>query len=172
MSDQTARTLTLEQLTDLRHKTEIVSKFLQEQLQAHLETLRPVLALDRVFGRYAGGRTDTPMADRVFAELQQVALNFMVNAEQAVLECTPPRHITIKLTGGNGRARLEVRDNGNGVPPENEAKLFQPFFTTKPVGQGTGLGLSLCHGIVESHGGSLSLVSEPGRGAMRRSGAC
>ena len=78
MSDQTARTLTLEQLTDLRHKTEIVSKFLQEQLQAHLETLRPVLALDRVFGRYAGARADSPIADRVFAELQQSYRAFTV----------------------------------------------------------------------------------------------
>ena len=69
--DQTARTLTLEQLPDLRHKTEIVSKFLQEQLLAHLETLRPVLALERVFGRYAGARVDAPVADRAFAELQQ-----------------------------------------------------------------------------------------------------
>ena len=102
----------------------------------------------------------------VFAELQQVALNFMVNAEQAVLERTPPRHITVKLTGGNGRARLEVRDNGNGVPPENEAKLFQPFFTTKPVGKGTGLGLSVSYGIIQAHGGSIGYQPAPDGGAI------
>jgi hypothetical protein len=69
--EDTARTLTFEQLTDLRHKTETVSKFLQEQLLSHLETLRPVLALDRVFGRYMGGRGDSPLSERAFAQLQQ-----------------------------------------------------------------------------------------------------
>jgi two-component system NtrC family sensor kinase len=102
----------------------------------------------------------------VFAELQQVALNFMVNAEQAVMERVPPRQITIKLAGGNGRARLEVRDNGNGVPTENEAKLFQPFFTTKPVGKGTGLGLSVSYGIIQSHGGTIGYQPAPDGGAI------
>jgi C4-dicarboxylate-specific signal transduction histidine kinase len=102
----------------------------------------------------------------VFAELQQVALNFMVNAEQSVIERMPPRHITIKLTGGNGRAHLEVRDNGRGVPPENEAKLFQPFFTTKPVGKGTGLGLSVSYGIIQAHGGTIGYQPAPDGGAV------
>jgi C4-dicarboxylate-specific signal transduction histidine kinase len=102
----------------------------------------------------------------VFAELQQVTLNFMVNAEQAVMEKPPPRHITIKLTGQGDRARLEVRDNGPGVPPENEAKLFQPFFTTKPVGKGTGLGLSVSYGIIQAHGGSIGYQPAPDGGAI------
>jgi C4-dicarboxylate-specific signal transduction histidine kinase len=102
----------------------------------------------------------------VFAELQQVTLNFMVNAEQAVMERTPPRQLTIKLVGGNGRARLEVRDNGPGVPPEHEAKLFQPFFTTKPVGKGTGLGLSVSYGIIQAHGGSIGYQPAPDGGAI------
>jgi C4-dicarboxylate-specific signal transduction histidine kinase len=102
----------------------------------------------------------------VFAELQQVTLNFMVNAEQAVLEREPPRHITIKLTSLGDRARLEVRDNGPGVPPEHEAKLFQPFFTTKPVGKGTGLGLSVSYGIIQAHGGSIGYQPAPDGGAI------
>jgi C4-dicarboxylate-specific signal transduction histidine kinase len=90
----------------------------------------------------------------------------MVNAEQAVMERVPPRQITIKLAGGNGRASLEVRDNGNGVPTENEAKLFQPFFTTKPVGKGTGLGLSVSYGIIQSHGGTIGYQPAPDGGAI------
>jgi C4-dicarboxylate-specific signal transduction histidine kinase len=102
----------------------------------------------------------------VFPELQQVTLNFMINAEQAVMDQPPPRYITIKLASHGDRARLEVRDNGAGVPPENEAKLFQPFFTTKPVGKGTGLGLSVSYGIIQAHGGSIGYQPAPEGGAI------
>ena len=100
----------------------------------------------------------------VFAELQQVVLNFVINAEQAVMEVPEPRRITIRGRRRRRSRRLEVRDNGPGVPPEDEAKLFQPFFTTKPVGEGTGLGLSVSYGIIQSHGGTIGYR----RGARRR----
>ena len=58
---------------------------------------------------------------------------------------------------------IRVRDNGTGIPPEVKARLFTPFFTTKPAGEGTGLGLSLSHDIVvKQHGGSIEVESEPG----------
>lgn len=96
-----------------------------------------------------------PLVLAVFAELQQVALNFVINAEQALAACPEPRLITIHVSDANGCARLEVHDSGPGVPPEDEPKLFQPFFTTKPVGEGTGLGLSISYGIIQSHGGRI-----------------
>jgi len=71
MSDQPVRTLTVQELPELRRKTEAVSQFLQKQLAAHLETLRPLTAPERVFGKYAGGRVDVPGADRALMELQQ-----------------------------------------------------------------------------------------------------
>ena len=58
-----------------------------------------------------------------------------------------------------------VADTGTGIAPENLAKIFNPFFTTKEPGQGTGLGLSLSHGIVERLGGAITVASEPGHGA-------
>lgn len=92
----------------------------------------------------------------VFTELQQVLLNFLINAEQAVSRLEPARRrILLRTSDGRDTARLEVEDHGDGVPVGDEAKLFQPFFTTKPVGEGTGLGLSVSYGIITSHGGEI-----------------
>lgn len=71
MSDQPVRTLTVQELPELRRKTEAVSQFLQKQLAAHLETLRPLTSPERVFGKYAGGKVDVAGADRALMELQQ-----------------------------------------------------------------------------------------------------
>jgi signal transduction histidine kinase len=70
------------------------------------------------------------------------------------------------LAGCPNRVRLSVRDTGAGIPGDLIAKIFDPFFTTKPVGEGTGLGLTICHKIVEEHRGAIDVQSEPGRGAM------
>jgi len=103
----------------------------------------------------------------VFTELQQVVLNFVVNAEQAtLLSGRLPGRITIRAHDEGDRVVIEVEDTGPGVPPENEAKLFQPFFTTKPVGQGTGLGLSVSYGIIDSMGGSMGYRRAPAGGAI------
>jgi C4-dicarboxylate-specific signal transduction histidine kinase len=92
----------------------------------------------------------------VFTELQQVVLNFLINAEQAVATLDEPRRrVKVRTSDGRNTARLEVEDYGDGVPQADEAKLFQPFFTTKPVGEGTGLGLSVSYGIITSHGGEI-----------------
>lgn len=103
----------------------------------------------------------------VFTELQQVVLNFVVNAEQAILTSGRlPGRIAIRSRDEGDRVLLEVEDTGPGVPPENEAKLFQPFFTTKPVGQGTGLGLSVSYGIIDSMGGQMGYRRAPAGGAI------
>ena len=96
----------------------------------------------------------TQPAHAVFTELQQVVLNFVINAEQSVRGRAPgARRIILRTRDDGDGVRLEVEDSGPGVAPENEAKLFQPFFTTKPVGEGTGLGLSVSYGIIHSLGG-------------------
>lgn len=107
-----------------------------------------------------------PLVHAVFTELQQVVLNFVINAEQAVMQAPEPRLISITTAERGDSAYLEVQDSGPGVPPENEAKLFQPFFTTKPVGEGTGLGLSVSYGIIQSHGGRIGYRRAPGGGAI------
>ena len=103
----------------------------------------------------------------VFAELQQVLLNFIINAEQAIVASAPAeRRITIRTRDEANRVRLEVEDTGPGIRPEDESKLFQPFFTTKPVGEGTGLGLSVSYGIVQSYGGTIGYRRGPQGGAV------
>ncbi|QRO02910.1 histidine kinase [Archangium violaceum] len=104
------------------------------------------------------------------ARLCQVFLNLLINAAHAI----PPGQATrneIRLSArmdGTTRVLVEVSDTGCGISPGNLERIFSPFFTTKPVGVGTGLGLSVCHGIVTALGGDISVESEVGRGSTFR----
>ena len=123
------------------------------------------LASEQIELRLEDGSTQYVSA--VLTELQQVLLNFVVNAEQAILASGRlPGRITIRSRDLGGRVMLEVEDTGPGIAMDNEAKLFQPFFTTKPVGQGTGLGLSISYGIIDSLGGRIGYRSAPAGGAI------
>jgi PAS domain S-box-containing protein len=103
-------------------------------------------------------------------QLGQVVLNLLVNAAHAIPEGAAAANEirVVSRTGPDGQAIVEVSDTGAGIPPELGRRVFEPFFTTKPPGQGTGLGLSVCHGIVSGLGGRIELESEPGRGALFR----
>jgi C4-dicarboxylate-specific signal transduction histidine kinase len=129
-----------------------------ELRQRRLETEQIELRVDDM---------STQHVSAVLTELQQVVLNFVVNAEQAIVASGRlPGRITIRSRDAGGRVLLEVEDTGPGIPADNEAKLFQPFFTTKPVGQGTGLGLSISYGIIDSLGGRIGYRSAPAGGAI------
>lgn len=67
---------------------------------------------------------------------------------------------------GRGEVHIIVKDNGNGIPQKILDKIFQPFFTTKPTGQGTGLGLSLSYDIIKAHGGELKVEAKEGEGTI------
>jgi nitrogen fixation negative regulator NifL len=103
-------------------------------------------------------------------QLHQVIVNLITNAHHAMHAGESARRLTIRTSfeAPGSRVRLEVADTGPGIPDEVLARIFEPFYTTKPVGQGTGLGLPLCQGIVESHGGSIRVDSKPGEGATFR----
>jgi two-component system NtrC family sensor kinase len=97
------------------------------------------------------------------SQLQQVFMNLLINAVQAMDE---KGTITV-VTRGSGEERVEVRisDTGHGIPPGQIDKIFDPFFTTKESGCGTGLGLSIVYGIVTTHRGTISVESEAGKGS-------
>ncbi|MDY0225373.1 MAG: ATP-binding protein [Desulfomicrobium apsheronum] len=102
------------------------------------------------------------------ARLQQVLLNLLNNAMYAVSEVsnTRPGEIVLSCSAeGADQVRVEIRDNGSGIGVDQQKLIFTPFYTTKPAGSGTGLGLSLCHGIVESMKGVLDFTSVKGQGS-------
>jgi len=73
--------------------------------------------------------------------------------------------VTVATTKRDGRVEIRVKDDGNGIPQKIFDKIFQPFFTTKPTGQGTGLGLSLAYDIVKAHGGEIKVETREGEGS-------
>ena len=146
-----------------------LNKLVDEYLRLAYHGMR---ARDKAFNV----RMDTDLDDRVgevnmvSQDIGRVLLNLLTNAFHAVKEKSeqPPdgyepivKVRTQKTTKG---VRVEVSDNGNGIPESIRNKIFQPFFTTKPTGQGTGLGLSLSFDIAKAHGGDLQVKSTEGEG--------
>jgi PAS domain S-box-containing protein len=113
---------------------------------------------------------DVPPVRGTEHELAQVVLNLLVNAAQAIPEGRPAEHVIRVATrlAADGRVALEVSDTGCGIAPELLTRIFDPFFTTKAVGEGSGLGLAVCHGIVEALGGAIEVESTPGQGTCFR----
>lgn len=111
---------------------------------------------------------DLPAINCTETEIEQVLLNLLRNAAQALSECDPLREeprIEIHLSAQSDGVRIEISDNGPGIPAEVQRRVFEPFYTTKPPGVGTGLGLSVSYFIVtKGHHGSMRLSSRPGEG--------
>ncbi len=105
-------------------------------------------------------------------QLQQVLINLMLNSRDAMpeggkLNLCASMDDTVSLSEfSNGCMRIDVLDNGSGIPPENIGRLFDPFFTTKPPGKGTGLGLAIVSRIIDEMGGRIKVQSKP------RTGTC
>jgi two-component system NtrC family sensor kinase len=91
-------------------------------------------------------------------QVTQVLTNLLVNAQQALEGEPQPRRLRLGAVADGNAIAIEVADNGPGIPSNLRSRIFDPFFTTKPMGVGTGIGLAVSRGIVEAHGGSLTLA--------------
>jgi len=109
---------------------------------------------------------DAPEAWANAGKLQQVFTNLILNARDAIPDGGRIRVST--GTADDGSLVAEIADNGIGIAPENVAKIYDPFYTTKGVGQGTGLGLAVSYGIVQEHAGRITVDSTPGHGTTFR----
>ena len=104
-------------------------------------------------------------------DIGRVILNLITNAFYAVTEKKKQQPngyepiVTVSTKRLEGKVEIKVSDNGDGIPQKVLDKIFQPFFTTKPTGQGTGLGLSLSYDIVKAHGGELKVETKEGDGS-------
>jgi two-component system, NtrC family, sensor kinase len=134
-------------------------------------------AKDKTFNATISTDFDTTVGsiNIISQDIGRVILNLITNAFYAVNEKKNLGHQskgkekyepTVEVTTRrmNGKVEIKVKDNGNGIPPNALDKIFQPFFTTKPTGQGTGLGLSLSYDIVRTHSGELKVNTREGEG--------
>src|SRR4029079_15809057 len=135
---------------DLNRSLEDSLELLRHLLKRSIQVEREYGAVGRIRG-HAG-------------QLNQVFMNLRTNAAQAVAG-RDKATIWVATYESPGGVTIEVRDNGQGIPPEVLPRIFDPFFTTKDVGEGSGLGLALSYGIIQEHGGTIHATNLPSGGA-------
>jgi two-component system NtrC family sensor kinase len=135
---------------NIHESIESVLLFLRHKTEGRIE-------VERNYG-------DVEMLTCLAGELNQVLMNIIANAIDAIDPSHGPGRITIATGQQNGHFVIRVRDTGKGIPEEIRGRIFEPFFTTKPIGQGTGLGLAISYGIMQAHQGSMEFSSTAGEG--------
>jgi two-component system NtrC family sensor kinase len=126
-----------------------------------VETTLRVASFDKSFQNLELQKSYEENLPKVMADpdqLQQVFLNLFLNARDAMPASGGV--FKIKISKLLNEIRIELSDNGNGIEEQNLKKIFDPFFTTKLTGQGTGLGLAVCYGIITAHGGKIEVTSD------------
>lgn len=160
-----------------KHEGEMVPRQLQVVVNEALRLLRSTIPTMVEIETRIDLACPPVLADDT--QIHQVVMNLCTNAWHALpeqggrievtlapVQVTPAMAATRLGLTAAPYVRLAVRDNGRGMPPEILARIFEPFFTTKPQGHGTGLGLAVVHGIVQSHHGAIFVQSSPGAGTQ------
>ena len=135
------------QRTDMHEGLETTLALLQHELGERIEVVKE-------YGKL-------PLVDCYANRMNQVFMNLLLNATRAIEERGT---ITVATVAEGDKISITITDTGIGIPPEHQQKVFDPGFTTKGVGVGTGLGLATSYRIVKDHGGDIELASAPGRG--------
>ncbi len=143
-------------LVSLNQTLEAAQSRLSTQLDRHK------IELEQAFDR------DIPLVHGIPQQLEQVAINLLTNARDAIVQKETRGRITLRTWHHrpNRQVSFSVEDTGVGIAPEQRADIFSPFFTTKPAGRGTGLGLSTSFRIVKEHRGHIVFDSQPGKGTV------
>jgi two-component system NtrC family sensor kinase len=131
-----------------------------------------LIATTRLLSQYFGSGdielthdlSDLPAIDAFGSQINQVLMNLLVNAAQAL--GAKPGHVRATTSAADEFVTVTIADSGPGIAKQDLGRIFDPFYTTKAVGEGTGLGLSICFGIVERHGGTIVATSELGVGTI------
>lgn len=134
-------------------------------------TVKQVLEMVRHQFMKKGNEIETDLAENLpvvmmdIDKMEQVFLNLLINAHQAIDRRPGKIRVSTRFIQAESIVEIRIRDNGPGIEPEILRKIFDPFFSTKQTGEGTGLGLSVSYGIIKDHGGELMVETEPGQGA-------
>ncbi len=157
------------QITRITQVTRDMMEFARTRpAQREVQTLRPIIAaavrlasFDKAFQRLTLTTNFDAHAPPVSVDadqIQQVVLNLLLNARDAMPD-GGTLHVVTRHEPAAGELVMEIADSGTGIPAEDLGKVFDPFFTTKGAGQGTGLGLAVCYGIVTAHGGRIGAAN-------------
>jgi hypothetical protein len=139
---------------------------LNDGLQSTLMLVKNSFPTDFVLNKEFG---NIPEIECTPGKINQVFMNIITNGLQSIIErqsYSPGTGIlNIRTSSEDGHVKVSIKDNGTGIKDSVREKIFEPFYTTKPVGQGTGLGMSIVKGIIDSHNGTIEVVSNFGDGA-------
>lgn len=163
-----ANRIIMDLLTFARQKPPVrTSQNLIDIVETALNTLRAQIENHQV-RLLKGYSTNDPIVAPVDSDqIHQVISNLVLNAIQAMENNNPSeRELQVQVKQEAADAIIAIRDNGPGISPENLRRVFEPFFSTKATGKGTGLGLAMCHGIIQQHAGHIRVSSQTGEGAL------
>lgn len=155
-SDIVNNLLNFSRTGNVEHAEVEINRILDDTIQLLEPQLRGTqINIDRQYGE------NLPKCSGSSNKLQQVFMNLLLNARDAMPQGGT---LTIKTQCNDSQILIDILDTGIGIAPENIAKIYDPFFTTKGIGQGTGLGLAVSYGIIQEHNGRIFVESKPGQG--------